>query len=97
MPFGHPAPATYRAEPGVHPLRAALEALTYPAAARACGGLTLPTPLAESEAIFVDSEAALSEMAEHLDRAQEFAVDLEHHSYRSFQGFTCLMQVSLNP
>jgi hypothetical protein len=31
------------------------------------------------------SEAALAEMAEHLDRVDEFAVDLEHHSYRSFQ------------
>lgn len=39
-------------------------------------------------------EDALTEMAEHLDRVNEFAVDLEHHSYRSFQGFTCLMQVS---
>ena len=25
---------------------------------------------------------------------KEIAIDLEHHSYRSFQGFTCLMQVS---
>ena len=26
--------------------------------------------------------------------AKELAIDLEHHSYRSFQGFTCLMQIS---
>jgi exosome complex exonuclease RRP6 len=25
---------------------------------------------------------------------KEVAIDLEHHSYRSYQGFTCLMQVS---
>ena len=25
---------------------------------------------------------------------QEFAVDLEHHAYRSYQGFTCLVQIS---
>eukprot|EP00948_MAST-09A_sp_MAST-9A-sp1_P000443 g443.t1 len=25
---------------------------------------------------------------------QVFAIDLEHHSYRSFQGLTCLMQIS---
>lgn len=35
-------------------------------------------------------------MAEHLklESSNEIAVDLEHHSYRSYQGFTCLMQVS---
>ncbi len=25
---------------------------------------------------------------------KEIAVDLEHHNYRSFLGFTCLMQIS---
>eukprot|EP00899_Mesostigma_viride_P029171 jgi/Mesvir1/9439/Mv09836-RA.2 len=33
-------------------------------------------------------------MAAVLAQAREIAVDLEHHSYRSFLGFTCLMQVS---
>ncbi len=33
-------------------------------------------------------------MVQHLATAQEVAVDLEHHHYRSFQGFTCLMQLS---
>jgi len=26
-------------------------------------------------------------------KVKEIAIDLEHHSYRSYQGFTCLMQV----
>lgn len=26
---------------------------------------------------------------------KEIAIDLEHHNFRSFQGFTCLMQVSV--
>jgi exosome complex exonuclease RRP6 len=30
----------------------------------------------------------------HVESAAELAIDLEHHSHRSFQGFTCLMQVS---
>ena len=60
-----------------------------------CASLTLPTPLDDTtEAEFVESESALDELAEHLARHREFAVDLEHHSYRSFQGFTCLMQIS---
>ena len=33
-------------------------------------------------------------MVQHLGTAKEVAVDLEHHHYRSFQGFTCLMQLS---
>lgn len=33
-------------------------------------------------------------MVQHLSTAKEVALDLEHHHYRSFQGFTCLMQLS---
>lgn len=33
-------------------------------------------------------------MLEKLKHAQEIAVDLEWHGYRSFQGFLCLMQLS---
>ena len=40
------------------------------------------------------TEKDLQGLAGKLESATEFAVDLEHHSYRSFQGFTCLMQVS---
>ncbi|KAK4282100.1 hypothetical protein QN277_013515 [Acacia crassicarpa] len=36
----------------------------------------------------------LKELAYKLKAVQEFAVDLEHNSYRSFQGLTCLMQIS---
>lgn len=33
-------------------------------------------------------------MLDELRKATEFAVDLEHHSYRTYAGFLCLMQVS---
>ena len=33
-------------------------------------------------------------MLEKLRVCQEIAVDLEHHSYRSYYGFLCLMQIS---
>lgn len=36
----------------------------------------------------------LQELAYKLEGAKEVAVDLEAHSFRSFQGFTCLMQIS---
>ena len=33
-------------------------------------------------------------MLQKLRTAEELAVDLEHHSYRTFAGFLCLMQIS---
>lgn len=33
-------------------------------------------------------------MLDKLRTAQVIAVDLEHHSYRSYSGFLCLMQIS---
>ncbi|XP_075213173.1 exosome component Rrp6 [Lycorma delicatula] len=53
-----------------------------------------PKPLAEVPLIYVKDEETLNEMMDHLKKHKEIAVDLEHHSYRSFQGFTCLVQIS---
>ena len=33
-------------------------------------------------------------MLDDLKQATEIAVDLEHHDYRSYHGFVCLMQIS---
>mmetsp|Transcript_6451 Transcript_6451/g.3666 ORF Transcript_6451/g.3666 Transcript_6451/m.3666 type:complete len:177 (-) Transcript_6451:400-930(-) len=33
-------------------------------------------------------------MVAYLSQQQQVALDLEHHSFRSFQGFTCLIQLS---
>lgn len=43
---------------------------------------------------WIDSVSALNELASTLDSVGEFAIDLEQHSYRTFQGFVCLMQIS---
>ncbi|XP_059485454.1 exosome component 10 [Neocloeon triangulifer] len=43
---------------------------------------------------YVDSPQELKHMQQHLRNYKEIAIDLEHHNYRSFQGFTCLMQIS---
>lgn len=42
----------------------------------------------------MDTEEELRGMADKLTGATEIAVDLEHHSFRTFQGITCLMQLS---
>ncbi|KAJ2824111.1 exosome nuclease subunit, partial [Coemansia erecta] len=43
---------------------------------------------------FVDTPEQLHAMMAHLRDAREIAIDLEHHDYRSYQGFTCLVQIS---
>jgi len=52
-----------------------------------------PGPENDETFTYVDSWSALNEMMEHLRKFKEIAFDLEHHSYRSFQGITCLIQV----
>jgi len=54
----------------------------------------LPGSLEDTPLTYVNSLEQLQELQEQLTSVKEFAVDLEHHSYRSFQGFLCLMQVS---
>ena len=60
-----------------------------------CSDPILPTPMnEENPATFVDNEKGLEELEEVLEKASIFAVDLEHHSYRTYRGFTCLIQIS---
>ncbi|KAG6619407.1 exosome complex exonuclease RRP6-like protein [Phytophthora cinnamomi] len=46
--------------------------------------------------LWVDSEEKLVQMMKSLTAAEArvIAVDLEHHSYRTYMGLTCLMQIS---
>ena len=93
-PWNHPDPERYASVPGVHPLSDILDRLEYSPSSLVAGPLRAPAPASDSPLVFVDSESSLEALAADLDAASEFAVDLEHHSYRSFQGFTCLVQVS---
>ncbi|XP_009905137.2 exosome component 10 [Dryobates pubescens] len=51
-------------------------------------------PMEETPCHFVTTLDELVELNEKLMNCKEFALDLEHHSYRSFLGLTCLMQIS---
>jgi len=55
---------------------------------------TMPLPVEATPYEFVKTSSQLPALLSHLSEQTEFAVDLEHHSYRSFQGITCLMQIS---
>ncbi|RHZ61890.1 hypothetical protein Glove_345g5 [Diversispora epigaea] len=51
-------------------------------------------PIQSTSYTWVDKLDELLDMCRKLENSQEIAVDLEHHSYRSYLGFTCLMQIS---
>ena len=53
-----------------------------------------PTSLEDTQATWVATTTAFQSMLSKLRKATEIAVDLEHHSYRSYSGFLCLMQIS---
>ncbi|CAF4023045.1 unnamed protein product [Rotaria sp. Silwood2] len=53
-----------------------------------------PKSIEETKYLFVDTIEKLKTMMDHIEIQLELAIDLEHHSYRSYQGFTCLMQIS---
>ncbi|KAE8794589.1 protein RRP6-like 1 [Hordeum vulgare] len=53
-----------------------------------------PPALDDTPFTFVEDRRTLEVLVTKLKSATEFAVDLEHNHYRSFQGLTCLMQIS---
>ncbi|PNF41922.1 hypothetical protein B7P43_G15291 [Cryptotermes secundus] len=50
--------------------------------------------LEETPLVMVEHADQLPGLLQDLSSYSEITVDLENHSYRSFQGFTCLMQIS---
>uniref|UniRef100_A0A1A9ULZ2 Exosome complex component 10 homolog n=1 Tax=Glossina austeni TaxID=7395 RepID=A0A1A9ULZ2_GLOAU len=54
----------------------------------------VPKEMKETELVYVDTAEKLKIALQELSHADELAVDVEHHNYRSFLGFTCLVQIS---
>ncbi|KAH8264558.1 hypothetical protein KR038_010051 [Drosophila bunnanda] len=54
----------------------------------------LPSLMADTELMLVDTVEKLKVALEELSQAQQIAIDVEHHSYRTFMGITCLVQMS---
>ena len=50
--------------------------------------------LDDTPLIVIEKAEDLKILLEDLKQYNEIAIDLEHHSYRTFQGITCLMQIS---
>ncbi|PIN04553.1 Ribonuclease D [Handroanthus impetiginosus] len=53
-----------------------------------------PLPIEVTPFKLVEEVKDLKQLSIKLRSVDEFAVDLEHNQYRSFQGLTCLMQIS---
>lgn len=56
--------------------------------------ITPPRPEAETPLVEVDTKEKLVSLVEELKKEPCIAIDLEHHNQHSYQGFTCLIQVS---
>nr|CAI5816921.1 unnamed protein product [Callosobruchus analis] len=54
----------------------------------------IPQPIEQTPLYEIDQPEQIEALVETLRTCKEFAVDLEHHSYRSFMGITCLLQIS---
>lgn len=77
-----------------HPYQYELDHLVMPESLNCKPDAQMYKPIAESTCQFISTLDDLVAMNEKLAKMTEFAVDLEHHSYRSFLGITCLMQIS---
>ena len=53
-----------------------------------------PKSFEDTPFTWVSTSEDLARLLSKLRQASEIAVDLEHHSYRSYYGFVCLMQIS---
>eukprot|EP01125_Pyxidicula_operculata_P011507 TRINITY_DN3769_c0_g1_i1.p1 TRINITY_DN3769_c0_g1~~TRINITY_DN3769_c0_g1_i1.p1 ORF type:complete len:857 (+),score=204.72 TRINITY_DN3769_c0_g1_i1:2168-4738(+) len=51
-------------------------------------------PLESTPCTWVCTVSQVKDLLITLRQSKEIAIDLEHHDYRSYQGFTCLMQIS---
>ncbi|PHH74137.1 hypothetical protein CDD80_3296 [Ophiocordyceps camponoti-rufipedis] len=51
-------------------------------------------PVETTSATWVDTYDGVLDMLKELKKADEIAVDLEHHDFRTYTGLVCLMQIS---
>ncbi|KAI0298162.1 ribonuclease H-like domain-containing protein [Multifurca ochricompacta] len=99
VPLGYTfEPASAGEDPGrvlpPHPYRFEINNLSYPAHMFQSQTPIPYKPLEETPFTWVSTQAQLSALIDKLRKAREIAIDLEYHSYRTYGGFVCLMQIS---
>lgn len=82
--------------PSSHPYQYEITHLTHPTHLLNPPSSPIPPePFTSSPPVtHISHVSQLPALLETLKQTTEIAVDLEHHSYRSFAGFVCLMQLS---
>ena len=80
--------------PGTHPYAYESAHIPYPTSMFTQTPAIPAKSFSNTPFTFVDTPKALDALISKLQKAKEIAVDLEHHSYRSYAGFVCLMQIS---
>ncbi|KAJ3998803.1 ribonuclease H-like domain-containing protein [Lentinula boryana] len=78
----------------LHPYRYEITHISYPSRMFQLSEPIPPTPFQSTTFESVSNITELQSMLDSLRGATEIAVDLEHHNYRSYWGFLCLMQIS---
>ncbi|KAI9510150.1 ribonuclease H-like domain-containing protein [Russula earlei] len=78
----------------LHPYRYEVNNLAYPAHMFQTQPPIPYKALEETPFTWVSTRTQLAELVDKLRRVREIAVDLEYHSYRTYRGFVCLMQIS---
>lgn len=53
-----------------------------------------PARLESIQPVWINTKGGLRGMIDEMKSVREIAVDLEHHDYRSYRGFVCLIQIS---
>ncbi|KAI9197268.1 ribonuclease H-like domain-containing protein, partial [Polychytrium aggregatum] len=77
-----------------HPYQYEIENISYPERMFKQSPEILYSSLDETPLTYIDTKEQLMAALPIIESASELAIDLEHHDYRSFQGFVCLMQIS---
>ena len=94
VPLGYRFCAEDAQQPSQHPYAYEIDHLNYPRRMFERCNPTQPLAFEKTPFTWVDTVQTFSMMLDSLRLAEEIALDLEYHSYRSFAGFVCLMQLS---
>ncbi|KAH8998549.1 ribonuclease H-like domain-containing protein [Lactarius akahatsu] len=77
-----------------HPYRYEINNISYPAHMFQSQTPIPFKPFEETPFTWVSTRAHLAALIDKLRESREIAIDLEYHSYRTYCGFVCLMQIS---
>ncbi|KAM5540062.1 hypothetical protein V8D89_006202 [Ganoderma adspersum] len=78
----------------LHPYHYEIKHMSYPTRMFTSTRPISPRSFEDTPFSWVSTAQEFTSMLDKLRGAAEIAIDLEHHNYRTFSGFVCLMQLS---